>query len=134
MRDLRVLELAGSAAGAYCGRLLATTGADVVLVEPPPGAPLRMLGPFLTDDAGNRRSAMHEHLDAGKRSVELDLDGPDGDAALRWADVVILTVDGDPDTAAALRQRLAELSPRGCWWSSAASGSPVRMPHGEPRS
>ena len=34
MIDLRVLELSQSVAGAYTGRLLATAGADVTLVEP----------------------------------------------------------------------------------------------------
>ena len=72
MRDLRVLELAGSVAGAYCGRLFAATGADVVLVEPPGGAPNRSRGPWITTPAGERVSATHEYLDAGKRSVVLD--------------------------------------------------------------
>src|SRR4051794_7140466 len=103
MRDLHVVEVAGSVAGAYCGRLLMTTGADVVLVEPPGGAPLRALGPMLPGGDDDRRSAMHEHLDAGKRSVTIDLDGPDGDATLAWADVVVLSVNGDVAPAFALR-------------------------------
>ena len=32
-----------------------------------------------------------DYLDAGKRSATFDLDGPDGDATLRWADLVIMT-------------------------------------------
>jgi crotonobetainyl-CoA:carnitine CoA-transferase CaiB-like acyl-CoA transferase len=113
MRDLRVVELAGSVAGAYCGRLFATAGADVVLVEPPDGAPLRGVGPMLpTVDGAAPRSAMHEHLDAGKRSVTVDLEGPDGDATLAWADVVILSVNGDADSAFALQQRIRALNPR----------------------
>ncbi len=111
MRDLRVVELAGSVAGAYCGRLFVTTGADVVLVEPPDGAPLRRRGPWLTATDASTRSVTHEHLDAGKRSVTLDLAGPDGDVTLAWSDVVILTVDGDPQQAFALRDRLAALNP-----------------------
>ena len=112
MRDVRVVELAGSVAGAYCGRMFATTGSDVVLVEPTGGAPTRALAPFVEDEAGATRSAVHEHLDAGKRSVEVDIDGPDGDAVLRWADLVILTVDGDPRVAFDLRARLARIAPR----------------------
>ena len=112
MRDLRVIELAGAVAGAYCGRLFTVMGADVVLVEPPDGAPLRRHGPMFTAADGTTRSALHEHLDAGKRSVSLELDGPDGDAALAWADVVIVTVDGDPDAAGSLRERLRTLNPR----------------------
>ena len=112
MRDLRVIELAGAVAGAYCGRLFTVMGADVVLVEPPDGAPLRRHGPMFTAADGTTRSVLHEHLDAGKRSVSLELDGPDGDAALAWADVVIVTVDGDPATATSLRERVQRLNPR----------------------
>ena len=104
MRDVRVLELAGSVTAAYCGHLLAATGADVVLAEPADGAPTRHVGPWLTDVGGARRSATHEYLDAGKRSVHLD--DEDLDAAFRWADVVISTSDGDPDAAMALHERI----------------------------
>ena len=54
----------------------------------------------------------HEYLDSGKRSVVLDMSGGEGNAALRWADVVITSVDGDPDEATALRDRLTRVSPR----------------------
>ena len=104
MRDLRVLELAGSVSAAYCGHMLAATGAEVVLVEPADGAPTRTLGPWLTDAAGQRRSATHEYLDAGKRSVHL-ADG-DLEAAFRWADVVISTSDGEPAATMALHRRI----------------------------
>ena len=112
MRDLRVIEVAGGVAGAYCARLFAVMGADVVLVEPPSGGPLRAGGPHFTATDGTTRSAPHEHLDAGKRSVTIDLDGPDGDAALAWADVVVATFDGQPEAAFALRERLRLLDPR----------------------
>src|SRR4051794_19134769 len=68
LRDVRVLELAGSVAAAYCGRMFAATGADVVLAEPAEGAPTRRLGPWITNVAGERVSTTHEYLDAGKRS------------------------------------------------------------------
>lgn len=111
MRDVRVLEIAGSLAGAYCGRLFTTTGADVVLVEPPEGAPVRSMTPYVTGDDGTRRSAVHEYLDAGKRSVTLDLASTDGDAALAWADVVIVSVVGDVGSVAELRKRVGRLNP-----------------------
>jgi len=112
VRGVRVLELAGSVAAAYCGRLFVASGADVVLAEPPEGAPTRRRGPFVRDAHGVERSVVHEYLDSGKRSVVLDLTGEQGDAALRWADLVIMTVDGNPRDALALRERLATLSPR----------------------
>ena len=67
--------------------------------------------PFVDDADGTPRSAFHEYLDAGKQSVVIDLDGPDGDVALAWADLVIVSVDGDPARATALRERLARSSP-----------------------
>ncbi len=112
MRDVRVLEIAGAVPGAYCARLFAVMGADVVLAEPPGGAPLRDRGPHFTAPDGTTRSALHEHLDAGKRSVTIDLDGPDGDAALAWADVVVTTVWARPQAAFALRERIRRLNPR----------------------
>src|SRR3954470_19548278 len=112
MRDVRVLELAGAVPGAHCGRLFAVMGADVVLAEPAGGAPLRRRGPHFTAPDETTRSAPHEHLDAGKRSVTIDLDGPEGDAALAWADVVVVTVDGEPQTALDLRERIHRLNRR----------------------
>ncbi len=112
MRGVRVLEVAGSTAAAYAGRLFTATGADVVLVEPPHGAPARHTGPTVAGPTGVIR-ARHEHLDAGKRSAVVDLAGPDGDALLAWADVVLVTVDGDPGVAMRLRDRVRVLQPAG---------------------
>ena len=105
MRDVRVLELAGSLAGAYCTRLFATTGSDVVLAEPATGGAVRAAAPWIVDERGARRSASHEYLDAGKRSAVLD-DG-ELDAAFRWADLVVSTADGDVAAAQQLRSRIA---------------------------
>ncbi len=41
LKDLVVVELAGSTAGAYCAKLLGDLGATVVCIEPETGAPLR---------------------------------------------------------------------------------------------
>ena len=126
MRGVRVLELSASIAGAYCARLLAALGADVVTVEPADGSPLRHLGPWLpapataaqrandrpAPNAGDprRRSALHEHLDRGKRSV-LVPDRADLDRLLAWADVVVSSCDGAPASALDLNARIASLNP-----------------------
>ena len=65
MIDLRVLELSQSVAGAYTGRLLATAGADVTLVEPLDGSALRRTPPLLRGQATGR-SAAFEYLAAWK--------------------------------------------------------------------
>ncbi len=70
--DLRVLDLSTSFAGAWCSRLLADYGADVIAVEPRAGHPLRRLAPF-TDDG---RSIPALAALANKRVVALDVDDP----------------------------------------------------------
>ncbi|MEX1022122.1 MAG: CoA transferase [Dehalococcoidia bacterium] len=69
--DLRVIELADRHT-ALCGKLLADMGADVVLVEPPGGAPHRLRGPFLGAPDPSR-GARFVYENAGKRSVTADL-------------------------------------------------------------
>lgn len=79
LHGTRVVDLAGEPA-AMAGRILADLGADVVLVEPPGGAPLRGLP--------NRFLAWS----AGKRTVTVDgPDDPELDVLLATADIVIDT-------------------------------------------
>ena len=73
LEGLRVVELADEQ-GEYCGRVLASLGADVVKVEPPGGSPTRMIGPFAGDEVDPERSLYFWHYNLGKRSVVLDLD------------------------------------------------------------
>ena len=72
LTGIRVLDLTTNYA-AYAGRLLADLGADVVRVEPPEGSPLRSLAPCQTGPTDAPLSFAHAFLDAGKRSVTLDL-------------------------------------------------------------
>ncbi|MDZ4278917.1 MAG: CoA transferase, partial [Dehalococcoidia bacterium] len=74
LSDLRVIELSRSAAAAFAGRLCADAGAEVVLVEPPEGHPLRREGPFRDDRVDPETSAAHLHVNAGKRSLTLELE------------------------------------------------------------
>ena len=75
----RVVECSRSSAAAYAGRLLAVMGADVVMLEPPAGSPLRRAAPLLGDNGG---SALFEYVAVGKRSVVCDLGTPGGQAVL----------------------------------------------------
>lgn len=70
---LRVVEVADEQ-GEYCGRLLASLGADVVKVEPPAGSPTRWIGPFAGDEVDPEQSLHFWHYNLGKRSVVLDLE------------------------------------------------------------
>ena len=90
--DIRVLDLTGQI-GAYCAKLLADLGADVIKIEPPGGDPTRNIGPFYHDEPGPETSLYFLNLNTSKRSVTLDLESDAGREALRklvpTADVVL---------------------------------------------
>lgn len=73
LSDLRVVELS-SELGAFAGKLMADMGAEVIVVEPPGGSPLRRAGPFLDDEPGPERSLSWWHYNTSKLGVTLDLD------------------------------------------------------------
>ncbi len=74
---LRVLELGGEIAAPYCTKLLADLGADVIKVESSgQGDELRAWGPFPDDRPDPEASGLFAYLNAGKRSVALDLARP----------------------------------------------------------
>lgn len=78
LAGIRVLDIGGTVATGYCGKLFADHGADVVDVEPPGGAATRRLAPFSPRGAPPDNSALHAYLSANKRSVALDVSHPDG--------------------------------------------------------
>ena len=115
LSGLRVIDLSEGVAGGYCTRLLAGLGADVIKIEQPGGGDsLRRLGPFPHDEIDPELSGTHLYLNAGKRSVELDLRHGDGrDALLRLAASAELVVDSLSENAAAsLRLTIADLRRR----------------------
>jgi crotonobetainyl-CoA:carnitine CoA-transferase CaiB-like acyl-CoA transferase len=73
----RIVELAGHS-GAYGGRLLAEMGHDVIRVEALEADELRRMRPFLSGTPGPENGAYHQFLNAGKRSLALDLDSAAG--------------------------------------------------------
>ncbi len=89
---VRVLDLSDQQ-GAFAGKLLAGLGADVVLVEPPGGSPLRSIPPFWQGVEGPERSLFFWFYSAGKRGITLDWRTAAGAATLRRlaarADVLI---------------------------------------------
>lgn len=76
----RVVERSRTVAAAYAGRLLATLGARVVMLEPEDGSPLRNAPPLVDGDTGP--SALFTYLAAGKTGVSADLASDDGRAVL----------------------------------------------------
>jgi crotonobetainyl-CoA:carnitine CoA-transferase CaiB-like acyl-CoA transferase len=74
LTGIRIVELAESVAGEYCGKLLADFGAEVIKVERPAcGSPTRAMAPILGDDGGFERSALFAYLNTNKQSVVLDV-------------------------------------------------------------
>ncbi len=70
---LRVLEVGGGIAGAFCGKLLAALGADVIKVESPAGDPCRRWGPFARGQLDLESSLLFLYLNTSKRGITLDL-------------------------------------------------------------
>ncbi len=73
LEGVSVLDLTHCIAGPYCTRLLAGFGADVLKIEPPGGERGRRMGPFFHDEPGPDTSLPFAYLNAGKRSVSLNL-------------------------------------------------------------
>jgi crotonobetainyl-CoA:carnitine CoA-transferase CaiB-like acyl-CoA transferase len=92
LTGLRVLDLTGRKGG-YCGHLLANLGAEVVLVEPPDGDPMRRQGPYKNDQPHKDGSLSFAAYHTNKRGIVLDLEADAGRATLhaliRNADVII---------------------------------------------
>lgn len=86
LNDLRVIVHAAGVAAAYAGRLLATMGAEVILLEPPAGSPLRQEPPFVD---GTGVSALFAYLTAGMRSAVCVPGSTAATALISTADVFI---------------------------------------------
>ena len=94
-RELRVIEIAGSPAGGYAGKLFADWGADVLFIEPSEGAPGRIEEP-----AWEGMGIRFAYLNTSKQSLALDLETASGREKLarllEGADVAIESSAPDP--------------------------------------
>jgi len=91
LSGIRVLD-ATNRLGAYCGRLLADFGADVVKIESQGGSPLRRVPPLAV---GTGESLPFAYFEANKRGVQVDIGAESSRVILRDlavnADVILLT-------------------------------------------
>jgi len=91
--DLRLLELGQGVSAAYCTKLFADLGAEVIKVERPEGDVLRRRGPFAGDEPGVERSGLFAYVNTSKLGVTLDVGDERGRALLiellRDADVLV---------------------------------------------
>lgn len=113
LQGVRVLDFTQNLPGPYASLLLASMGAEVIKVEPPRGDTGRMLG------------RMFDMVNAGKKSIVLDLKSPEGrtqlDRLLPHVDVLLEgfrpgrmeQLGGGPDHARARNPRLVYCSMSG---------------------
>src|SRR5207253_785668 len=73
----RILDFSGLA-GAYATRLFAEQGHEIIRVERPEGDAVRRLPPFLGERQDLESGAYHQFLNAGKKSLALNLDSAPG--------------------------------------------------------
>ena len=78
LEGVSVLDLTHCVAGPYCTRLLAGFGASVLKIEPPGGESGRRMAPFFHDEPGPDTSLPFAYLNAGKRSLTLNLKTDEG--------------------------------------------------------
>ncbi|WP_422745964.1 CaiB/BaiF CoA transferase family protein [Mycobacterium sp. WMMD1722] len=114
LTGMRVIDLTTGIAGAYCTKLLADGGAEIVKVEPPQGDPLRSWSASGADTGTD--GALFGFLSGGKRSVVAEPgDSEFVDDLLHTADAVIWSPGSElaehPHFApAAIRRRHAGLT------------------------
>ena len=98
LSPFRIVELAETVSGEYCGKLLSDFGAEVIKIENPDGgSPTRRLGPLAPRGAEPERSGLFAYLNTNKSSVALDLSTAAGVATLaRLLDHADAVIDDHP--------------------------------------
>lgn len=96
LSNVRVLDFTFGVAGPFATKIMAAMGAEVVKVEAPGGGdPARHMGPFEGDVPHPERSGVFLDLNAGKKSVTLDLECPTAAGLARdLAEKVDIVVEG----------------------------------------
>jgi len=100
LAGVRVLDVSGRT-GAYCGKILADLGADVVKVELPTGDRLRSTPPCRDGESGPEASLLFAYYHHNKRGITLDWERDEARQLLEElaqpADVVLASPKGEPE-------------------------------------
>lgn len=96
LEKTRVVDLSSGIAGAYCTKLFADAGADVIKVESAEGDPLRNWSAS-NADLGGRDGALFRFLAASKRSVIADPADQSAEALFASADLVVESFGASSD-------------------------------------
>jgi crotonobetainyl-CoA:carnitine CoA-transferase CaiB-like acyl-CoA transferase len=94
LSGIKVIEFGEFIAGPYCGKMLASMGAEVIKVEKPGlGDKARSWGPFPQDLPHPEKSGLYLFLNIDKSSVTLNIETALGQKMfkelVKWADVLI---------------------------------------------
>ncbi len=113
LAGIRVLDLADQS-GAYCTKLFADLGADVIKIEPPSGDPTRKIPPFYHNDG--QTSLYFLHFNTNKSGITLNIEVPAGKELLKklaaTADVMVETFPpGYLDNAGLGYESLKQINP-----------------------
>lgn len=98
LKGMRIIECGQGISAPFAAKLFSDAGATVIKIEPPDGGDLsRAMGPYPNDIPNAERSGMFHYLNAGKKSLTLDLTLTAGQAVLeqlvKHADVLLLNGD-----------------------------------------
>lgn len=109
LAGLKVVELSRGAPAAWCARQFALWGAEVVMLEPTEGSPLRRAEPLVLGRGGARHSLLFETVAANKRTMQLSSLGEPGLVGL-LAGADVFVTDYHDEALSALGVSLASLA------------------------
>ncbi len=79
LKGVKILEYCTTISGAYCNKLMADLGAEVIKIEPPgTGDGARRKPPFLNDEPDPEKSGLFMYINTSKFGVTLDPSKPGG--------------------------------------------------------
>ena len=100
LQGLRVVEWSEGVSAPYCARILGDLAAEVLKIESPAGDAVRNREPFWPGESGPEASALFAYLNAGKRSLTLDLMTSADKAALHnLLDDAAILIESQPEDA-----------------------------------